>query len=60
MTISMLVAGSLLTWFNPRTMMIVSGLLSALPGLVWLLAMWRTRFGVPASAVREGYAMTAD
>ncbi len=60
MTISMIIAGMLLTWIGPRTMMIVSGLLSASPGLVWLLAMWRTRFSVPASAVRESYALTAD
>jgi MFS family permease len=60
MTLSMLVAGSLMTWVGPRTMMIVSGLLSAGPGLVWLLAMWRTRFSVPRSAVRESYAVTAD
>jgi MFS family permease len=60
MTLSMIVAGSLLTWVGPRTMMIVSGLLSATPGLVWLLAIWRTRFSVPACAVREVYAAPAD
>jgi MFS family permease len=60
MTLSMLVAGSLLTWISPRTMMMVSGLLSASPGLVWLLAMWRTRFGVPRGAVHESYPATAD
>jgi len=60
MTLSMLVAGWLLTWVSPRTMIILSGLLSASPGLVWLLAMWRTRFSVPASAVRESYVVTAD
>ena len=56
MTLSMTVTGLLLTWFSPRTMLIVSGLLSASPGLVWLLAMWRARFSVPAIAVREAYA----
>lgn len=56
MTISMVVAGALLKWLNPRTMMIVSGVLSASPGLIWLLAMWRVRFGVPACAVRESYS----
>jgi MFS family permease len=56
MTLSMIVAGALLNWIGPRTMMIVSGLLSASPGLVWLLAMWRARFGVPAGVVREGYS----
>ena len=60
MTLSMVIAGSLLTWVNPRTMMIVAGLLSAAPGFVWLIAIWRKRFGVPASAVRENYAVTAD
>lgn len=56
MTLSMLVAGSLLNWFSPRTMIIVSGLLSASPGLVWLLAMWLNRFSVPTCAVRESYS----
>jgi MFS family permease len=56
MTLSMVVAGWLLTRIGPRAMMIVSGLLSASPGVVWLLAMWRTRFGVPACAVRESYS----
>lgn len=56
MTISMVVGGSMLTWVNPRTMLVVSGLLSASPGLVWLLAMWRIRFSVPAGAVRESYS----
>ncbi len=56
MTLSMLVAGSLMNWFSPRTMIIVSGLLSASPGLLWLLAMWLTRFSVPTRAVRESYS----
>jgi MFS family permease len=56
MTLSMIVAGALLTWTGPRAMMIVAGLLSASPGLVWLLAMWRARFSVPAVAVRESYS----
>ncbi|HKX29589.1 MAG TPA: MFS transporter [Blastocatellia bacterium] len=60
MTLSMLVAGSLLTWVNPRSLMIASGLLSASPGLMWLLAMWRARISVPAAAVRENYALTTD
>jgi MFS family permease len=55
MMLSMIVAGWMLTWAGPRAMMVVSGLLSASPGLVWLLAMWRTRFSVPARAVRESY-----
>ncbi len=60
MMISMIVAGSLLSWVTPRTMLIVSGLLSASPGMVWLLAMWRKRFGVPPNAVRENYVLTAE
>ena len=55
MAISTIVTGWLLTWFNPRSLMIASGLLSASPGLVWLLALWFARFKVPASAVRESY-----
>jgi MFS family permease len=55
MTVSMLVAGALLKWVSPRTMVIVSGLLSASPGLVWLVAMWLKRFSVPTCAVRESY-----
>lgn len=56
MMFSTLVAGSLLNWFSPRTMIIVSGLLSASPGFVWLLAMWLNRFSVPTCAVRESYS----
>jgi MFS family permease len=56
MTLSMIVAGALLTRTGPRAMMIVAGVLSASPGLVWLLAMWRARFSVPAVAVRESYS----
>jgi hypothetical protein len=56
MALSMIVAGALLNWIGSRAMMIVAGVLSAAPGLVWLLAMWRTRFSVPAVAVRESYS----
>jgi len=56
MTLSMVVGGWLLNWASPRTMMVVSGLLSASPGAVWLLAMWRARVSVPAGAVRESYS----
>lgn len=56
MTISMLVAGALLKWVSPRSMVITSGVLSASPGLFWLLAMWLKRFSVPACAVRERYS----
>lgn len=56
MTVSMLVAGGLLKWVSPRTMVMVSGLLSASPGLIWLMAMWLKRFSVPTCAVREQYS----
>ena len=56
MTISMLAAGALLKWVSPRSMVITSGLLSASPGLFWLLAMWLKRFSVPTCAVRERYS----
>lgn len=56
MTLSMVVGGWLLNWASPRTMMVVSGLLSASPGALWLLAMWRARISVPARAVRESYS----
>ena len=55
MMISMVVGGWLLTKFSPRTMMITSGMLSAIPGIVWLLAMWLARFKVPARALGESY-----
>lgn len=55
MTISMVVAGWLLEWVSPMTMLIVSGLLSASPGVVWLVAAGLGRFTVPARAVRESY-----
>jgi hypothetical protein len=55
MAISTIIAGWLLEWFSPRTMMIVSGLLAASPGLLWLTAMWISRFSVPSRAVGESY-----
>ena len=55
MAISTIVTGWLLTWFSPRSLMIASGLLSASPGVIWLLALWLARFRVPARAVRESY-----
>ena len=55
MAITTIVAGWLLTHISPRVMMITSGLLSASPGLFWLMAMWAARFRVPARAVRESY-----
>ena len=51
MSLSMLVAGSLLTWIGPRQLIIVSGLLAALPGVLWLGAVWRGSFEVPLAAL---------
>lgn len=59
MTLAMIIAGFLLRWFTPRTMMLVSGLLSASPGLFWLLALWRKRLSVPAAAIGMSRAMEA-
>ncbi len=55
MALATIVTGWLLTWFSPRSLMVASGLLSASPGLIWLLALWLSRFKVPAGAVRESY-----
>lgn len=55
MAISTIVTGWLLTWFDPRSLMVASGLLSASPGLVWLIALWFERLRVPTRAVRESY-----
>jgi MFS family permease len=55
MALATIVTGWLLTWFSPRALMVASGLLSASPGLIWLLALWLSRFKVPAGAVRESY-----
>ena len=55
MTLSMIVAGWLMTFISPRTTMIISGLLSASPGLAWLLTLWLTKFRVPRCAVKESY-----
>lgn len=51
MMISMIVAGWLVGIVGARTMMMISGILSASPGVVWLLALWMRRFSVPARAV---------
>ncbi len=51
MAVSMIIGGSLVSVVGARTMMVVSGLLSASPGVVWLLALWMRRFSVPARAV---------
>ncbi|MBK9313417.1 MAG: MFS transporter [Acidobacteria bacterium] len=53
MMLATLLAGFLMTKISPRSVMVVSGLLSALPGAVWLTAMWLNRITVPASAFGE-------
>ena len=55
MALATIVTGWLLTWFSARSLMVASGLLSASPGLIWLVALWLSRFSVPAGAVRESY-----
>lgn len=55
MALSTIVTGWLLTWFSPRSLMVASGLFSASPGVIWLLALWLARFRVPTRAVRESY-----
>jgi MFS family permease len=55
MSFSMIGASWLLTWLSPRELLVISGLLSASPGLFWLLAIGLTKFRIPAHAVRESY-----
>ena len=55
MALSTILAGWLLGWFSPRALMVTAGLLSASPGLIWLIAMGLKRFSVPARAVQESY-----
>ncbi len=55
MAVSMVAGGWLLSHFSPRAVIITSGLLSASPGLIWLVALWLKRFNVPSHAVRESY-----
>ncbi|HXG94782.1 MAG TPA: MFS transporter [Blastocatellia bacterium] len=55
MTISMIIGGWMLKAMSPLTVMIVSGLLSAIPGIAWLLAVKFAEFRIPARAVRESY-----
>lgn len=54
MTVSMAAAGYLLTIISPRATMVISGLLSAIPGVVWLLTLWLTNFRIPARAIGRG------
>ena len=53
MTLSMTAGGWLLGVIDPRSLMIIAGLLSASPGVIWLAATWTSEFSVPAAAVRE-------
>jgi MFS family permease len=53
MTVSMIAGGWLLGVIDPRPLMVIAGLLSASPGVIWLAAMWTSGFRVPATAVRE-------
>ena len=50
-TVSMMAAGVLLTRFDPRALMVASGVLSATPGIAWLMALWLTEFRVPMGAL---------
>lgn len=60
MAFSMIAAGFLLTKFHPRVITVLSGILTTVPGIVWLFAMWRHRFQVPSAAIRESYAVPSD
>ncbi|MEW6129528.1 MAG: MFS transporter [Acidobacteriota bacterium] len=55
MTFSMGVATWLLNSITPLQAIIVSGLLSATPGLWWLIAISFAKFRVPSNAVRESF-----
>ena len=55
MALSTVAAGWLLGVFSPRALMVTAGLLSASPGLVWLVALGLRRFSVPAHAVQESF-----
>jgi MFS family permease len=51
MSLSMFVAGGLLTRAGVRPLVVASGLLAGSPGLLWLLARWRMGFEVPWRAL---------
>ncbi|MEW6210256.1 MAG: MFS transporter [Acidobacteriota bacterium] len=55
MAIATVASGWLIKWLGPRAVMVISGALSASPGVVWLLALSLTDFRVPTRAVRESY-----
>lgn len=52
MSLSAVAGGWSLTVLSPLSLMIISGLLSASPGLIWLLALRFTNFRVPEHAIR--------
>jgi MFS family permease len=55
MALSTIAAGWLVSRFDPRTLMVVAGLLAASPGIIWLIVVRLSSFCVPAGAVRESY-----
>lgn len=55
MALSTIASGWLIKHIGPRALMVLSGVLSATPGVVWLLAMSLRGFKVPDHAVRESY-----
>lgn len=55
MALATIISGWLIEWMGPRALMTLSGILSATPGVVWLLAMSLKGFSVPARAVSESY-----
>jgi len=55
MTLSMTAGGWLLGLTDPRTLMVIAGLLSCSPGVIWLAAIWISGFSVPPTAVREAH-----
>jgi MFS family permease len=55
MTFSMGIATWLLNYMSPLETLVLSGLLSASPGVLWLIAISFAKFRVPSNAVRESY-----
>lgn len=52
-SISLVVAGWSLNFISPRTLTVISGLLSASPGLMWLILFWRSKLSIPQAALTE-------
>lgn len=55
MALATIMSGWLIKHIGPRALMVLSGVLSATPGVVWLMAMSLRGFRVPARAVSESY-----